>query len=167
MTITVPTLVLRNGLLEVRLLIHMKKVAKSVKSAVHPASKSSSKVQPVSVKGMTVKPVFFANSTLLREWLLLNHETEKELWVGMYKKHTGKSTVTIGEVIDQCLCFGWIDSIGKSIDEESYTNRITPRNPKKSSWSNINIAKFKVLSDAGQVTQAGREAYERWASTNK
>ena len=144
----------------------MKLVNKLSKQVVRSAS-SRKEEKTLLVKSVVVRPVFFASSLLLREWLEANHTKEKELWVGFYKKGSGKPTVTIDEVIDQCLCFGWIDGFGKSIDEESYTNRITPRNPKKSNWSQINIAKFQKLSQAGVITPAGQAAYERWIDSTK
>jgi uncharacterized protein YdeI (YjbR/CyaY-like superfamily) len=106
-----------------------------------------------------MKPVFFASSKELRAWLQKNHAKETELWVGMYKKHTGKPSVTWPEVVDQVLCFGWIDGIRKSIDEDAYMNRITPRR-KGSNWSAINIKRVKELTKLGLMKPAGMKAFE-------
>ena len=106
-----------------------------------------------------MKPVFFASSKELRAWLQKNHAKEAELWVGMYKKHTGKPSVTWPEVVDQVLCFGWIDGIRKSIDEDAYMNRITPRR-KGSNWSAINIKRVKELTKLGLMKPAGLKAFE-------
>jgi len=106
-----------------------------------------------------MKPVFFANALAFRKWLEKNYKKEKELWVGYYKKHTGKSNMTWSESVDQALCFGWIDGIRKGIDEESYCNRFTPRKP-KSNWSEINIKKVKQLIKDGLMHPAGLELYK-------
>ena len=107
-----------------------------------------------------MEPIFFAAPKDLRKWLEKNHEKETELWVGLYKKGSGKPSVTWPEVVDQCLCFGWIDGIRKSIDAESYTNRITPRKA-RSNWSAININRIEELIAAGLVKQAGLDAYAK------
>lgn len=146
----------------------MKVVVKSARQSARAMSTSKPDLEKtiLTKSNIVAKPVFFANSVVFREWLVKNHKTEKELWVGFYKKHTGKPSITWEEVVDQCLCFGWIDGIRKSIDDESYTNRITPRNPKKSNWSKINIAKMKVLTDGGFMTPAGLSAFEKWTAKN-
>ena len=104
-------------------------------------------------------PVFFPSPAHLRAWLEQNHETATELWVGMYRKGTGKPSVTWPELVDEVLCFGWIDGIRKSIDGESYTNRITPRKP-RSNWSRINLKRVQELTAEGRMRPAGLRAYE-------
>ena len=71
-------------------------------------------------------PTFFSTPTKFRQWLKRNHNDEVELWVGYYKKATGRPSITWPESVDQALCFGWIDGIRKSLDEESYVIRFTP-----------------------------------------
>jgi uncharacterized protein YdeI (YjbR/CyaY-like superfamily) len=105
------------------------------------------------------KPVFFKTPSGLRKWFDRNHVTKKELWVGYYKKNTGKQTITHSEVVDEALCFGWIDGTGKRVDEERYAVRFTPRKP-RSIWSKINIAKVEKLRAAGKMTSAGLKAVE-------
>ncbi len=105
-----------------------------------------------------MKPKFFSTPDKLRRWLEKNHATADELWVGMYKKGTGRPSVTWPDVVDQCLCFGWIDGIRKSIDDESYMNRITPRR-RTSNWSAINIKRIDELTRAGLMHSAGIEAF--------
>src|SRR5438105_4253948 len=105
-----------------------------------------------------MKPRFFKSSTEFRKWLELNHESAKELWVGYYKRATGKPSMTWPESVDQALCFGWIDGIRKSIDEERYTIRFTPRRP-TSIWSAVNTKRFKQLADDGLVLKAGFAAF--------
>ncbi len=74
-----------------------------------------------------MSPVFFPTPAAFRRWLEQHHDTERELWVGLYKKSTGKPSITWPELVDQLLCFGWIDGVRKSLDEESYIIRVTPR----------------------------------------
>lgn len=107
-----------------------------------------------------MQPVFFKTTEVFRKWLAKHHATEKELWVGYYKVHTGKKSMTWSESVDVALCFGWIDGIRRSIDEESYTNRFTPRNP-KSNWSEVNLKKVARLIKAGLMQPAGLAAFEQ------
>lgn len=93
-----------------------------------------------------------------REWLGKHHATEPEIWVVQYRKSSGKQTVTIFDLIDEALCFGWIDSVGKGIDEETFALRFSPRK-KKSSWSAINKQRYQALLAQGLVTEAGKKAY--------
>lgn len=106
-----------------------------------------------------MKPVFFETQAALRKWLVKNHKTAGELWVGMYKKHTGKPSITWPQVVDEVLCFGWIDGIRKGIDADSFTNRITPRR-KGSHWSAVNLKRVLELQAEGRMTPAGMKAYE-------
>jgi uncharacterized protein YdeI (YjbR/CyaY-like superfamily) len=107
----------------------------------------------------TSEPVFFETAADLRRWLAANHETAEELWVGLYRVGSGRKSITWPEVVDEALCFGWIDGIRKSIDETSYKNRITPRR-KGSNWSAINIARVAALEAEGRMQSAGRRAFE-------
>src|SRR5215218_4883911 len=93
-------------------------------------------------------PIFFETPAGFRAWLEAHHETATELWVGFYKKGTGRPSMTWPEAVDQALCFGWIDGIRRSVDADSYTNRFTPRKA-RSTWSNVNIAKVEALTAEG------------------
>jgi uncharacterized protein YdeI (YjbR/CyaY-like superfamily) len=106
-----------------------------------------------------VKPTFFETPEELAAWLEEHHETEDELWVGLYKKASGRPSVTWPEVVEQALRFGWIDGVRRGIDEESYANRITPRR-RGSNWSAINVAKVEELKARGLMKPAGLRAYE-------
>jgi uncharacterized protein YdeI (YjbR/CyaY-like superfamily) len=106
-----------------------------------------------------VKPVFFATSKELGAWLEEHHETASELWVGFYKKSSGKPSITWAESVEQALRFGWIDGVRRSLDDESYANRFTPRKP-TSNWSAINVAKVEELKQRGLMAPAGLRAYE-------
>jgi uncharacterized protein YdeI (YjbR/CyaY-like superfamily) len=103
---------------------------------------------------------FFASPAEFRAWLEANHATETEVWVGSYRKATGKQGMTWSESVDQALCFGWIDGVRKSIDDESYMQRFTPRNP-RSNWSKINVEKVAKLTQEGLMTPAGLAAFEK------
>jgi uncharacterized protein YdeI (YjbR/CyaY-like superfamily) len=92
-----------------------------------------------------MKPTFFATRRELRAWLDEHHDTATELWVGLYKKGSGRPSVTWSEVVDEALCFGWIDGIRRGIDDQSYMNRITPRKP-NSNWSEVNIRRVQELT---------------------
>lgn len=87
-----------------------------------------------------------------RAWLVDNHATKNDVWLVYYKKHTGKTSVTYMESVKEALCFGWIDGIKKSIDDETYMHRFTPRKPGskwspllKSSWTGIIPAPIRHL----------------------
>ena len=107
-----------------------------------------------------VKPKFFSSQEEFRQWLEKNHEIEKELLVGFWKIASGKPSMSWSESVDQALCFGWIDGIRRSLGDESYTIRFTPRKP-KSVWSRINIEKVERLKKQGLMRPAGLVAYER------
>ena len=112
-----------------------------------------------------MKPKFFPNPLRFRKWLEENHNKKKELLVGFYKKSSGKPSITWPESVDQALCFGWIDGIRRSIDEESYSIRFTPRNP-KSTWSAVNIKKAEELKKLGLMNPAGLTAYKKREDKN-
>jgi uncharacterized protein YdeI (YjbR/CyaY-like superfamily) len=103
---------------------------------------------------------FFRTPAAFRRWLAKNHAKATELWVGFYRKESGKQTFTWQEAVDEALCFGWIDGIRKRIDDESYTNRFTPRKP-TSNWSRINIERVAELIASGRMEQPGLDAYAR------
>lgn len=107
-----------------------------------------------------MEAVFFKIPADFRHWLQKHHLSRQELIVGFYKKDTGKPSITWPESVEQALCFGWIDGIRRSRDEESYTVRFTPRKP-ESTWSAINIAKMEELLAKELVAPAGIAAYEK------
>jgi uncharacterized protein YdeI (YjbR/CyaY-like superfamily) len=107
-----------------------------------------------------MRPTFFATPDDFRAWLQAHHETETELLVGFHKKATGRRSITWPESVDQALCFGWIDGVRRSLGDESYTIRFTPRKA-RSTWSAVNLKRFGELREAGLVAPAGLAAYER------
>jgi uncharacterized protein YdeI (YjbR/CyaY-like superfamily) len=106
---------------------------------------------------VTVK--FFKSPAAFRKWLEGHHATSKELWIGFYKKGSGKPSITWPESVDEALCFGWIDGVRKSIDEESYKIRFSPRRA-SSIWSAVNIRNAEKLIKEKRMQPAGLEAYE-------
>jgi uncharacterized protein YdeI (YjbR/CyaY-like superfamily) len=93
-----------------------------------------------------------------RRWLERHHDSAPELWVGYFKKASGRASMTWPESVDEALCFGWIDGIRKRIDDERYMIRFTPRRV-GSVWSAVNIGRVAVLSDEGRMRPAGLEAF--------
>ncbi len=106
-----------------------------------------------------VKPTFFATTTRLRAWLKAHHRTETELIVGFYKKGTGIPSITWPEAVDEALCVGWIDGVRRSLSDEAYSIRFTPRRP-ASNWSSINVARVAELTKLGRMSPAGLKAFE-------
>ncbi|HYB77077.1 MAG TPA: YdeI/OmpD-associated family protein [Thermoplasmata archaeon] len=109
---------------------------------------------------MPVPARFFASVDDLRAWFQAHHSDSLELWIGFYKAHTERTGVVYTEAVDEALCFGWIDTTVRRIDEDRYANRFTPRRP-ESAWSEANRHRFAELDRAGRVTDAGRRAFER------
>lgn len=107
-----------------------------------------------------MKPRFFATAEALRKWLEQHHGSATELWVGLYKKGSGRPSITWPEVVDEALCVGWIDGVRRSIDDESYMNRLTPRKP-DSNWSAVNVRRVGELKKEGRMRPAGLEAFAR------
>jgi uncharacterized protein YdeI (YjbR/CyaY-like superfamily) len=108
---------------------------------------------------MTPRPTFFATAAELRGWLEAHHLEADELWVGYRKRGTGLASITWPESVDQALCFGWIDGVRRSLDEQSYAIRFTPRRA-RSFFSQVNLRRFAELEANGLVQPAGRRAFE-------
>ena len=106
-----------------------------------------------------MKPAFFKTQSDFRRWFEKHHDTSKELLVGLYKKGSGRPSITWPESVDEALCFGWIDGIRRSIDDISYTIRFTPRKP-ISIWSAVNIKRAQELIDQGLMKPTGLKAFE-------
>jgi uncharacterized protein YdeI (YjbR/CyaY-like superfamily) len=102
--------------------------------------------------------IFFETPAELRAWLEEHHATGSELWVGLYKKASGRPSLTWSEIVDEVLCFGWIDGKVQRIDEHRYRQRLSPRR-RNSNWSAINIAKVAELRAQGRMTPAGEAAF--------
>jgi uncharacterized protein YdeI (YjbR/CyaY-like superfamily) len=103
---------------------------------------------------------FFATAAELRAWFELHHDTAPELFVGYWKKGTGETGVSHPEAIEQALCFGWIDSVARRLDDRRYQVRFTPRR-RGSVWSAVNVAKIAELTERGLMHPAGQRAFEQ------
>jgi uncharacterized protein YdeI (YjbR/CyaY-like superfamily) len=106
------------------------------------------------------EPIFFSSPQEFYDWLEEHHESEAEVYVGYWKKATGRPSLTWSEAVDQALCFGWIDGRVNRMDGERHMQRFTPRRP-NSNWSNINVAKVERLIEEGRMRPAGLAAFER------
>ena len=105
-----------------------------------------------------MKIKFFKTPADFRKWFEVHHASETELWVGFYKKDSGKKSITWPQSVDEALCCGWIDGIRKSIDEVSYKIRFTPRKP-RSIWSAVNIKRAGQLIELGLMQPSGLQAF--------
>jgi uncharacterized protein YdeI (YjbR/CyaY-like superfamily) len=115
---------------------------------------------------MNGEPQYFRNGAELRAWLQHNHAEATEVWVLMYKKHTGKPGVTLEEATEEALCFGWIDSVLRRIDDEKHALRFTPRK-KGSNWSESNKKRVAKLIEQGRMTEAGLTKIDEAKQTGK
>jgi len=101
-----------------------------------------------------LRTMTFETSKDLGEWLKVNYETETELWIKIFKKNTGIQSVTWNDVVIEILCWGWIDGVKKSIDDQAYLQRITPRKA-KSNWSKRNTEHVERLINAERMKESG------------
>ncbi|HAN69575.1 MAG TPA: hypothetical protein DCQ70_13930 [Halieaceae bacterium] len=113
------------------------------------------------------KIMSFESPKDLGRWLKMNHATESELWVKIFKKNTGVPSVSWNDVVMETLCWGWIDGVKKSIDGQAYLQRITPRTA-RSSWSKRNtehvdrLITEERMKEAGLVHVRAAKADGRW-----
>jgi uncharacterized protein YdeI (YjbR/CyaY-like superfamily) len=98
----------------------------------------------------------FKDRTGWRRWLKKNHGAFKEVWLVFYKKHTGKRSISYDAAVEEALCFGWIDSIVKRLDDERYVRKFTPRKP-RSVWSPTNRRRYRDLKSRGSLAAPGLE----------
>ncbi|HVF69508.1 MAG TPA: YdeI/OmpD-associated family protein [Xanthomonadales bacterium] len=104
------------------------------------------------------KTLYAKNRREFRTWLIKNHDKEKDIWLIYYRKDSGKPRIPYSEAVEEALCFGWIDSTAKGIDEERFAQRFSPRRP-KSNWSTLNLERMKRLIKNGLMTPAGLSYY--------
>ena len=105
-----------------------------------------------------MKAIFFQTSTAFRKWLKQHHAKADAVWVGYYKKGSGKPSIAWSESVDEALCYGWIDGVRQSIDDVRYRIRFTPRKP-GSIWSSVNIKRAQALIEEGRMQSTGLKAY--------
>jgi uncharacterized protein YdeI (YjbR/CyaY-like superfamily) len=89
-----------------------------------------------------------------RQWLAKHHASVSEVWLIFHKKHTGKPSVAYKDALDEALCYGWIDSLIKRIDDDRYARKFTPRKP-DSNWSSINVKRYNELKAAKKLAAPG------------
>nr|MBI1228797.1 hypothetical protein [Cytophagales bacterium] len=95
-----------------------------------------------------------------REWLQENHDKKQSVWLLYYKRKSNHPTVRYSEAVDEALCFGWIDSKSKPLDEEKYVQYFTKRK-ERSAWSKVNKEKVARLFKEGRMTKSGLETIEK------
>ena len=101
------------------------------------------------------RQLYVTNRDDWRSWLKDNHATEKEIWLVFFKKKTGKPSIPYEDAVEEAICFGWIDSIVKKIDDERYFQKFTPRTD-KAGWSAINKIRAERMIQQGRMRMAGR-----------
>ena len=114
---------------------------------------------PVSVIGMVrqkLKQLHVTDREEWRTWLEKNHDVEQEIWLIYYKKHTGKPRIPYDDAVEEAICYGWIDSTVKRLDDEKYMQKYTPRKA-KSIWSELNKTRAGKMIKAGRMTETGLE----------
>jgi uncharacterized protein YdeI (YjbR/CyaY-like superfamily) len=104
------------------------------------------------------KAIFFQTLAAFRKWLEQHYAKVDAVWVGFYKKGSGKPSITWSESVDEALCYGWIDGVRQRIDDISYRIRFTPRKP-GSIWSSVNIKRAQALIEQGRMQPDGLKAY--------
>ena len=105
------------------------------------------------------EPRFFKSEKQWRAWLAKNHAARAEQWVGFYKVASGKGGLTYRQALDEALCFGWIDGLRKSMDDQRWMIRFTPRKP-GSIWSAVNVTRVEELKALGHMCTPGLEIYD-------
>ena len=101
-----------------------------------------------------------------RRWLQKNHTTSKEVWLVFHKRHTGMPNIPYDAAVEEALCFGWIDSLIKKLDDERYARKFTPRSP-GSVWSESNKRRAAKMMRQGQMTEAGLVRIEEARSSGE
>lgn len=102
----------------------------------------------------TDQQLYITNRKEWRRWLEKNHKKENEIWLIYFKKHTGKPRIPYDDAVEEALCFGWIDSTVKRVDDEKYMQKFTPRKD-KSMWSEANKKRVRKMIDRGLMTEEG------------
>ena len=100
----------------------------------------------------------FETPDAFRAWLEQHHATQTEIWIGFYKKASGKGCMNYRQALDEALCYGWIDGLLRSIDGQRYAQRFSPRK-RGSIWSNINVGHVRRLKAAGRMQPGGLAAF--------
>ncbi len=102
---------------------------------------------------------YFRDAAAFRRWLQKHHDSATELWVGFYRKGSGRTGISYPDAVDQALCFGWIDGVRKRVDDIRYVNRFSPRTA-KSTWSLVNRRRVGELTRLGLMAPPGVAAFK-------
>ncbi len=103
--------------------------------------------------------LYVTNRNDWRSWLEKHYNSESEIWLIYYKNHTNKPRIPYDDAVEEALCFGWIDSIVKRIDDEKYKQKYTPRK-KNSVWSQLNKKRSEKMIREGKMTDSGLASIE-------
>jgi len=106
-----------------------------------------------------LQKIFFEDAGDLQDWLQVNHAQKKSVWLVKWKKDFGQNYISYDDMVDELMCFGWIDSLPKNMDEEKTMYRISARNP-KSNWSKVNKERVHRLLKAGRMKEPGLKMIE-------
>ena len=112
------------------------------------------------------KTLYVKDRTEWRNWLETNYATETEVWLIYYKKHSDKPRIPYDDAVEEALCFGWIDSLVKTIDDEKYMQKYTPRR-KNSVWSELNVKRCEKMIETSKMTAAGLKIIEEAKQSGK
>jgi uncharacterized protein YdeI (YjbR/CyaY-like superfamily) len=107
-------------------------------------------------KGKAITTLDVRSRAEWRSWLRGHHDSVAEIWVVFHKLHTGRKSIRYEDAIEEALCFGWVDSLVRRLDEDRYARKFTPRRP-DSRWSRINLRRYAELEARGALRSAGRE----------
>jgi len=110
--------------------------------------------------------IYFEDKESLRKWLKINHDKSPGVWMVFYKKASNKKCISYREALEEALCFGWIDSTVKGVDDEQYLRKFTPR-INSSNWSDVNKKIVSVLINEGRMTEAGLRKIDVYVKTGK
>ena len=116
--------------------------------------------EPMGTEGGTPEQpaVFFRDAAEFGRWLAAHHDTADELWMGLYKKASGKGGITWAEAVREALCWGWIDSRSERVDDDARRQRWTPRR-RGSHWSAVNVRAVEELTAEGRMQPSGLAAF--------
>jgi len=101
-----------------------------------------------------MKTLYVTDREAFRKWLEKNHARESEVWPIFFKKYTGRSNIALADAIEEAICFGWIDSLIKKLDGNTFARKFTPRKH-GSNWTELNLARAKRMIETGRMTDAG------------
>src|SRR5438046_5725531 len=101
-----------------------------------------------------MKTLFVRTLDQWRDWLTKHHASESEVWLIFHKRHTGLASIDYKDALDEALCFGWVDSLVKRLDDRRYARKFTPRRP-DSRWSTANRKRYAELKGSGRLKPAG------------